>query len=265
MRRTVVIWIVALLVAGLAVERHPVERALGLSQGVRSVLAPQKTKASIPSSGQGSGRSSASGTGKGGATQTSSRGSTTAPGAPTVSGTSPTGQNSSQGGSGTSTGSGTGSHASGGSGQGAGGGSATGHSGGGNPSEAASGGGQGASGGTTAPPVSSYPGASTVISFYQAVGGGNMSQAYAMLAPSLTQSQSEATFAAPYQGTTAASVESIQLESAANFTYTYRVTVSLTVSGGTRTVSGRVTVQNASAGVGTPKWEILSLPAVPAA
>lgn len=122
------------------------------------------------------------------------------------------------------------------------------------------------SGSSTAPPVTSYPGAATVLAFYQAVGKGALAQAYALLAPSLTQNQSEAAFSRAYQGVTAASVESIRLESAANFTYAYAVTVAFTFgSGGVRSVSGTVTVQNASAGVGTPNWVILSLPAVPAA
>jgi hypothetical protein len=113
--------------------------------------------------------------------------------------------------------------------------------------------------------VSTYPGASTVIDFYQAIGQGALSEAYGMLAPSITQSQSESAFAKAYQGVTGASVESIRLESAANFTYTYTVAVTLDgPSGSIRTVSGNVTVQNQSAGVGAPNWVIISLPAVPA-
>jgi len=263
MRRSVVVWIVALLIAGLAVERHPIERALGLTHGLASAL--------TTGTGQGAGtsRSTAGPAAHGGRGSVSVSGSVTGSGGVTASGTSASGSQGKASGGTSSTGSAAGSARSGSTGSSAPSGT-SGTSGGGGASSAGSGaaasGSGPSSGASAAPPVTSYPGAGTVLAFYQAVGKGALAQAYALLAPSLTQSQSEAAFSQAYQGVTAASVESIRLESAANFTYEYAVTVAFTFgSGGVRSVSGTVTVQNASAGVGSPNWVILSLPAVPAA
>lgn len=257
MRRTVVVWIVALIVAGLAVERHPVERALGLHHGVRSALTVSKSTPKGPVTGQSQSQGAGSGqasTGGAGGRKSSS--------VPAVSGTTTPGTDSGKTGSGSTNQTGT----SGPSGSGTStSGSGT-SSNGGTTSSSGTGTNSSGSTGKTLPAVSTYPGASTVIGFYQAVGRNALTQAYAMLAPSITQTQSESAFAQVYQGVTGASVESIHLESAANFNYTYQVSVSLTVSGSQtpRTVAGAVGVQNASAGVGSAHWVITSLPNVPA-
>lgn len=258
MRRLVIVLVIALLAVAVAA-RHPVERALGL--GGRAVIAPPATRTATPA---GKGRAKGGGAASsGGQAATSGRG---AGGAAT---STRTGTATSGGGATSSTqgaGAGKAGATSGGAVTSGGGAKSTAGASGGAASSGHGAGGAASSGGgatTTAPPVTSYPGASTISAFYAAVSAARLAQAYALLAPSLQSQQSQSAFAQAYAGVRHAAIQSLTFQSAGNFSRTFDVTVVIATATGTQTVSGAITVQDQSGGVGAPDYAISALGVAP--
>lgn len=228
--RRLFVTLVVIALAAALVFRHQVERALGLRTG--HLIATLVRGGKSPST---------TGQRKGG---TSSTGGSSKGSGVSVSGNKASGQNAGDGSK--SAGSST--------------------SGGGSQSAGSGGSSQkgGSSQGGSVPPVTSYPGAPAITTFYADISAGKTADAYALLAPGLAAQVTPNAFAQTYAPVKSAQVQDLSLQGAGNFTRTFDVTVAFTLtSGAIETKNGTITVQDQSAGVGTPDWAISALGVTP--